>query len=119
MCRAVINTLLELLELKCIGQDLWCTDGQCQDLVQLVFADDACNGAATLSMLQRIARFWEIWSLITGVKINIAGPGTSVPQSVLDLKVVLDAEDGLKKKLEVESGPPRGNWMEWGDQGTV
>jgi hypothetical protein len=38
------------------------------------------------------------------VKINLAGPGVAGPTGVLGLRVALDADDGLKRKLTADAG---------------
>ena len=73
LCKAMMNTLLELLGLKATGFKLWAPDGCGMEALQLVYADDAANGTQTFGMLQRVARLWEVWSIIVGVDINIAG----------------------------------------------
>ena len=57
LCKIMMNTLLELLELKCDGFEYFTPTADGEQFMQLVFADDAVNGAKSLLMLQRIATF--------------------------------------------------------------
>ena len=73
LCKQMMNTVLELVNLKCAGVPLFSVDDNGDELLQLVFADDAVNSASSVSMTQRIADFWSLWCAVVGMEMNIAG----------------------------------------------
>ena len=68
----MMNTLSELLHLKVNGAQWWSPDGADAQLTQLIFVDDAANCSNSFDMVERIARFWDIWCVITGCEMNVA-----------------------------------------------
>ena len=71
-CKAMMNTLAELVNLKVTGSQWWSPDGMASYLTQLIFIDDAANTTGSFDMIERVARFWDIWCVITGCEMNIA-----------------------------------------------
>ena len=71
-CKAMMNTLAELVDLKVTGSQWWSPDGSGSYLTQLIFIDDAANGTRTFDMIERVARFWDVWCIITGCEMNVA-----------------------------------------------
>ena len=72
MCKLMMNTLAEALELKIVGYELYSPDGDGDWMSQLVFVDDAANVTASIVMMQRVALFWSIWLRIGDTQANIA-----------------------------------------------
>ena len=73
LCVLLMDTLVQVLELKVVGAEWWGMHGEVEHLNTLVFIDDAASATATDPMLQRVAFFWEIWAAIMGAEIKILG----------------------------------------------
>ena len=71
MCKLMMNTLAEALELKIVGYDNFSPDGGASHLTQLIFVDDAANCSSSHDMMSRSALFWSCWCRITGCQMNI------------------------------------------------
>jgi hypothetical protein len=72
MCKLMMNTLAEALQLKVVGYELYAPDGNGEWMTQLVFVDDAANITGSAGMMRRVALFWSIWLVIGDTKANIA-----------------------------------------------
>ena len=73
LCVLLMDTLVQVLELKVVGAEWWGTQESPAHLNTMVFIDDAVSAAGSDATLQRIARLWEIWAAITGAEIKILG----------------------------------------------
>ena len=72
MCKLMMNTLAEALEMKVVGYELFDPQGRGECITQLVFVDDAANVTASAHMMQRVALFWSVWLRVTDTQANIA-----------------------------------------------
>ena len=71
MCKLMMNTLAEALELKIVGYNSFTPDGGGSYLTQLIFVDDAANVTGSGDMMVRVALLWSCWCRITGCQMNV------------------------------------------------
>ena len=73
LCVLLMDTLVQVLELKVVGAEWWGSNAELTHLNTLVFIDDAASACTADPMLQRIADLWSIWALMMGAVVKVLG----------------------------------------------